>query len=137
MQSCSVVSSWCMHPIILLSKSLLMFNTTVGCFMPSCTSDTRKKKTQTTGFFPLSYWWYNQLSALVFPGFYHQFLAIGSAFGEISPHFMPFPLSQGRVTSSEVTCCSQGCFPLLPFKCFSVLTVSQVEHRMFVALVRG
>ena len=78
--------------------------------------------------------------ALVFPGVHLQFLAMGSAFGEISSHFMPSPLSQGQVTSLQVTCCGQGCFPwpgLLPFKCFSVLTVSQVEHRMFVALVRG
>lgn len=79
-------------------------------------------------------------SALVFHGFQLQFLAMGSAFGEISPCFMPFSLSQGQVTSLQATCCGQGCFPwpgLLPFECSSVLTVSQVEHRMFVALVRG
>lgn len=75
-------------------------------------------------FFSLPHWWH----ALVFPGFHLQFLAMGSAFGEFSPHFMSFPLSQGQVTSLQVTCCGRGCFPwpgLRPFKCFSVLTASQ------------
>lgn len=74
--------------------------------MPSCTLDTRKKQG-----FSLCHTGGVISSALVFPGFHLQFLAIGSAFGEISPHFMPFQLSQGQVTSLEVTCCGQGCFP--------------------------
>lgn len=85
-----------------------MFNTAVGCFMPSCTLGTGKNP-KTTGF-SLCHTGGIISSALVFPGFYLQFLAIGSAFGEIPPHFMPFPLSQGRVTSLKVACCGQGCF---------------------------
>lgn len=95
MQSCSLLL---LYHVNLLSKFLIIINTTVGCSMPSCTLDSRKKQV-----FSLCHTGGVIRSALVFPGFRLQFLAMGSAFGEISLHFMPFSLSQGCVTSSQVT----------------------------------